>query len=120
MASDVIQLEERRWHALIASDLDAIEELFHPQLSYTHSNALVDTKESYISNLANGVVKYLAVERDDVRCTEVGDTAVITGSAQFSVEAGGRQITVNSRFSSVWVRDGGRWQFFVWQNTPFP
>jgi len=120
MASDVLELEDRRWEALIANDLDAIEELFHPQLTYTHSNAMVDTKESYISNLVNGVVRYLAVDREDVQFTEIGDTAVITGAAEFTVEAGGRQISINSRFSSVWVREGGRWQFFVWHNTPFP
>lgn len=120
MSSDVLDMENRRWEALIANDLDALDELFHPQLTYTHSNATVDTKESYIANVANGVVDYQAVERDDTAVTEVGDTAVITGTARFTVHAMGRDLTIESRYSSVWINDGGRWQFFVWQNTPFP
>jgi hypothetical protein len=120
MADDVQQLENRRWEAMIAADLDTLDELFHPQLTYTHSNALVDTKDSYIANIANGVVSYKSVEREDTALTQIGDTAVITGKAKFVVHARNTDITIESRYSSVWLNDGGRWQFFVWQNTPFP
>jgi hypothetical protein len=36
------------------------------------------------------------------------------------VHARGTDITINSRYSSVWLKNDGRWQFFVWHNTPFP
>ena len=113
-------MEDRRWEAMIGKDLAALEQLLHPQLTYTHSNARVDTKDSYIKSIADGVVSYLAVERDDTSVTEIGDTAVITGRAKFTVHAMGRDVAIESRYSSVWINDGGRWQFFVWQNTPFP
>jgi ketosteroid isomerase-like protein len=120
MASNVLDSEDRRWAAMIANDLDALGELLHPQLSYTHSNALMDSKESYIASLANGVVRYMSVDREDTAVTEIGDTAVITGTATFTVHARGTDITINSRYSSVWLKNDGRWQFFVWHNTPFP
>jgi hypothetical protein len=105
---------------MIANDLDALDELLHPQLTYTHSNAMVDTKSSYIAIITNGVVDYQAVDREDTTVIQVGDTAVITGKVNFTVHAMGRDIAIESRYSSVWVKDGGRWQFLVWQNTPFP
>ena len=117
----IAALEARRWDALIAGDLDAIDELFHDDLTYTHSNAVVDTKTSYIDNLRNGVVKYLAVERSDTAVQLHGDVASVTGSASFTVHVAALdgEVTINSRYSAVWINDGG-WQFVLWHNTPLP
>lgn len=117
---EVLQAEERRWAAMIGNDFDTLDELLHDSLSYTHSNAAVDTKASYIANLTNGVVSYRSVDREDTKVITSGNTAVITGSTQFSVHGMGRDITITSRYTSVWVHEDGRWQFFAWQNTPIP
>ena len=105
---------------MLDTDIDTLNQLVHPQLSYTHSNARVDTKESWIASMADGVVDYRAVERSDTEVMEAGDTAVITGAATFTVHAMGRDITIESRYSSVWVNGDDGWQFWVWHNTPFP
>ena len=120
MTSDVLELEERRWSALLSNDLEAIDELFHPQLTYTHSNAVVDSKEVYMANLSAGVVRYVACDREDTQVVEIGDVASITGKATFSVQVGERNVTIASRYSSVWLREDGVWRFFVWHNTPVP
>lgn len=120
MTTDVLALEEQRWAAMIANDLDTLDQLLHPLLSYTHSNAMVDTKDSYIANLRNGIVRYTSVDRENTDIIRLADTAIITGKATFTVHAMERDVTIISRYSSVWVNDGGRWQFVAWQNTPFP
>ena len=120
MTDDVMQLEERRWAALIGNDSDALDQLVHPPLSYTHSNALVDTKESWLGSVTSGFVDYRSVERDDVALIESGSTAVITGKATFAVGVQDREITIVARFTSVWANEYDTWQFFAWQNTPFP
>ena len=120
MTSEVLDHEERRWAAAIAKDLAALDELIHPQLTYTHSNAAVDTKDSWIGAMVDGVVEYRGVERTDTAVVEFGDTAAVTGQARIEVHARGNDIVIECRYSSVWVRDGGRWQFFLWHNTPLP
>lgn len=117
---DVLALEEQRWAALIGNDFDALDQLVHPSLSYTHSNALVDTKQSWLDSVAGGSVDYRSVEREDIAMITSGTTAVITGKASFVVGVQDREITINARFTAVWVNEDGRWQFFAWQNTPFP
>ena len=85
--------------------------LFHPQLTYTHSNAVVDSKEVYMANLSAGVVRYVACDREDTQVVEIGDVASITGKATFSVQVGERNVTIVSRYSSVWLREDGVWRF---------
>ena len=120
MTDDVLQLEERRWAALLASDFDTLDELTHPQLSYTHSNAVVDTKDAWIGSMTGGLVDYLAVEREDIALITSGTTAIITGKATFTVALPDREIVIVARFTAVWVNENGNWQFLAWQNTPIP
>ena len=117
---DVLIHEEKRWAALIGGDFDALESLVHPALSYTHSNALVDTKESWLKSVTSGFVDYRSVEREDVAIISSGSTAVITGKATFVVGVQDNEITIVARFTAVWVNEDARWQFFAWQNTPIP
>lgn len=120
MSSDVLNAEEQRWAALIDKDFETLDRLVHPSLSYTHSNAIVDTKTSWIESVESGFVDYRSVEREDVAVIESGSTAVITGTATFVVGVQGQEITIVARFTAVWVNEGGTWQFFAWQNTPIP
>ncbi len=119
-SDDALVLEEQRWVALIGNDVDTLDQLVHPSLSYTHSNALVDTKQSWIDSVSSGSVDYRSVEREDLAMITSGSTAVITGKATFVVGVHDREITVVARFTAVWVYEEDRWQFFAWQNTPIP
>lgn len=117
---DVLALEEQRWAALIDNDVEVLDQLVHRSLSYTHSNAVVDTKQSWLDSVAGGSVDYRSVERKDVAMITAGTTAVVTGSATFVVGVQDREVTIVARFTAVWVNEDGRWQFFAWQNTPVP
>lgn len=120
MSDDVLAIEAQRWAALIGNDFDALDSLVHPSLSYTHSNAIVDTKESWIGSVTSGFVDYRSVDRDEIAIISSGSTAVITGKATFVVGLQDTEITIVARFTAVWVNEDDRWQFFAWQNTPIP
>jgi len=47
----VLELEDARWRALLSNDVAELDELFSDDLSYTHSNAMMDTKSSYLGAL---------------------------------------------------------------------
>ena len=117
-SDDLLAIEEQRWAALIGNDVETLDKLVHPSLSYTHSNAIVDTKQSWIGSVSSGFVDYRSVEREDVAIISSGSTAVITGKATFVVGVHDNEITIVARFTSVWVNEDDHWQFFAWQNTP--
>lgn len=118
--TEVLAQEERRWAAMIAKDTATLGELFADELSYTHSNALVDTKASYLKAIEERIFDYQAVERTDTEARQVGDAVLVTGRAQIDVAAAGRQVRLNARYTVVYVRKDGRWQFLCWQSTPIP
>lgn len=116
--AEIEALENRRWQAQIDEDLATLETLYAPELSYTHSNGLVDTKESYIRAIANKVFDYRSEQRTDTRVAVVGDTALVTGRVAINVIAGGAERNLDARYSVIWVRRNGDWQFLCWQSTP--
>ncbi len=118
--AEVLELEARRWNAMIAKDTATLAELFADEMSYTHSNALVDTKASYLKAIEKGTFDYQAVKRSDDAITVFGDTALLTGRAEIDVNGGGRQLHLNARYTVIWLRRDGTWQFLAWQSTAIP
>jgi len=115
-------MEERRWQAMINEDLDALNVLLHPQMRYTHSNATVDTKESYIAAIGNKTFDYRNVETKDTEVQLIGenDLGLVNGKALISVVAGGRELTLDCRYTCIWKHTENGWQFLAWHNTPLP
>ena len=119
-AAEVRDLERQRWQAMIDKDLDTLRQLFADELSYTHSNALVDTKDSYLRAIEERVFDYRGVRHSDDECRVLGDVALLTGRAEIDVMARGSLHHLNARYTVVWLRRDGRWQFLCWQSTPIP
>ncbi len=114
----VRQVEDRRIKALIDDDYAALEAVLADDLTYTHSNALVDTKASYIESLKSGKTKYVAIEREPAKVRIYGDTAVFTGGAEMTLR--GQPATIRLRYTLVYVQRDGRWQMVAWQSTRLP
>ncbi len=110
--------EDRRIKALIDDDFAALEEIFADDLTYTHSNASVDTKASYIETLRKGTTKYAAIERDTPAVRLYGNTAILTGTASMTMR--GQADPVRLRYTLVYVKRDGRWQAVAWQSTRLP
>ncbi|WP_424534002.1 nuclear transport factor 2 family protein [Sphaerisporangium viridialbum] len=117
---EVQELEGRRWAALVAADTSTLRELFADRMSYTHSNALVDTKDGYIKSIEDGTVSYIAVDPSDEQVRIFGSTAVVTGRAVIDARAGGNDHRTQARYSAVWAKDDGQWRFVCWHSTPQP
>ncbi len=117
---EITKLENQRCAAMTAGDLATLEKLLADTLIYTHSSAAVDDKESYIESIRSGRVKYLKIERDDVRAWQYGDTVLTAGHARIDVTVGGVERNLNMRYADAWVKTARGWQFAMWQSTPIP
>jgi len=117
-AKEVLALEDLRYKAMIANDVAALEKLFHPDLIYTHSSALVDTSTSYLEALRSGKTRYKGAERFEEKVRIYGDTALVTGRAQMQVELGGQPKAIKLRYLVVWTKTPQGWKFVGWQSTP--
>jgi ketosteroid isomerase-like protein len=115
---EVLQADAARVKALIENDVDALEQLLGDDLTYVHSNGMLDTKESYIGSLRAGASRYLTMDMSDVAVRLLGDTAVITAKFNARVKVGDREVNPQPRVLIVYARRDGRWQMVAWQSTP--
>lgn len=118
--SPVPDLERRRWEALVAPDLDGLDRLFHDAMTYTHSNGMVDTKQSYLGALRDGVFRYVDIDVQDAVHHEFGATVVVTGAALATTESAHGRLVSPLRYSAVWAESAGEWRLVAWHSCPVP
>ena len=114
--ADGTTLERQRWDALVENDLDALDRLFADDLTYTHSNGMVDTKATYLGALRDGVFRYTSVDLQDLQARAYGDIAVVTGKARVSTASKGGELVTNLRYTAVWAPVDGTYQFVSWHS----
>ncbi|MGW5863252.1 nuclear transport factor 2 family protein [Streptomyces sp. NPDC055239] len=113
-------LEDARYEAVITGDIEAFTALAHPELAYTHSNAVVDTLDSYREKLGSGHYVYHHIEHPVDRIIVSGETAVVVGEMHADLTAGGVRKTLANRCLAVWVRESDRWLLLAYQPTVLP
>ncbi|MET9259930.1 nuclear transport factor 2 family protein [Amycolatopsis sp. NPDC004079] len=113
-------LEEDRYAAMASGDIDAFVALAHPDLAYTHSNAVTDTLDSYQEKLRSGYYVYHRIDHPIDRIITSGDTAVVVGEMHADITAGGTRKTLANKALAVWVRENDRWLLLAYQPTVLP
>ncbi|MFJ8695642.1 nuclear transport factor 2 family protein [Streptomyces roseolilacinus] len=113
-------LEDARYAAVVAGDIEAFTALAHRDLAYTHSNALVDTLDSYREKLRSGFYVYHRIDHPVDRIIVTGDAAVVVGEMHADITAGGLRKTLANRCMAVWVRENGTWLLLGYQPTVLP
>ena len=119
-AEAVRSAEVARFKAMTTNDLKGLATLLGDDLVYTHSNALVDSKASYIESISSGRLKYVSVEPRDTQVRVYGTTAIINATAAVTSISNGTTASSQLRYTDVWVLRDGRWQMVSWQSTRIP
>jgi hypothetical protein len=55
------QLEDERYQAMLDGDVETLDRLLSPRLSYTHSNGDRDSKESYLRKVRDRYFVYRSI-----------------------------------------------------------
>lgn len=61
-AAAIRALEEKRFQAMRDADIATLDALLSDRLLYTHSNASVDTKQSYLDKVKSKYFDYLEID----------------------------------------------------------
>jgi hypothetical protein len=116
--SQIRDLEQRRYAAMLSGDIDAFAALAHPELVYTHSNGVVDTLSSYVAKCRDGYYQYLRLEHPIDSILIFESIALVFGGMFGEIISGGTHKTLNNRALSVWVLRGDDWRLLSYQPTP--
>src|SRR5690606_39491036 len=116
----LFEADDERCRAMLAHDLDALARVLADDVVYTHSSAVVDTKEQYLQSLREGRTRYLAAQRQSAQVRLYGPVAVMHGHVIMQIESGGKKKDLNNLFQSVWIERDGRWLLTSWASTVIP
>lgn len=107
-----------RFAAMVAGDAAALETMLGPDLSYTHSNGLVQARAEFLAALRKGTLRYESMTPSDVRVRLYEPAGVVTGRIDMKVALDGKETQIAARYTAVYVRRDGRWQLVAWHSSP--
>jgi ketosteroid isomerase-like protein len=118
----VLQAEKDRFAAMVKGDRAALEKLLADDLTYTHSTALLESKEQFLKSVTSGNIDYVSIvpSEADWKIRVNGNTAVVNGVAAVNVIDTGKDRKIRIRFTTVQANRGGAWQLLAWQSTVVP
>ena len=114
------QAEVRRFAAMVRADTAALRPMLDEGLSYTHSNAMVETKESHLAAIGSRRTVYQALVPVSLSYRLVGETALGTGSGSARGSLEGTPFDVTRRVTTVPTRGVGAWRLLAWQSPRLP
>jgi len=117
---EIVELEERRYRAMLAADVAALSKLLDDRLTYTHSSGVVDTKMSYLAGVRDKVWEYKAIAREGERIVVHGDCALVFCRLRIDLAVRGSPRTVDSNALTVWVREEAHWRVLAVHSAAVP
>ena len=98
--------------AQFAANPEILASLCAAELSYSHSDARVEDKATFIANATSGKSKWLSLEYQDTKVTVVGPAAIVrfhwVGESQ--AVADGKKSSTNLHILMNWQKQGADWK----------
>ena len=117
----VLAAQDKRIALTVAGDLAGLGAAMTDDLTWTHSNANVETKAEFLEAIRSGKYRYKSMTFDDRRVRLHGDaTAIVSGTCRVQVTSGGRDLDIKLRFTELYVKQAGAWKMALWQSTRVP
>ena len=118
--AEVEASERQRFKAQVSKDFDFLGKVFADDLIYTHSNAKIDSKETYINSIKEGKSVYSAIDVEELRIRTYNDekAAVVNGTIMITQPpVDGKPTLTHIRYAVVYVKNKGKgWQLVMWQS----
>ena len=113
----ILDLDRQRMAAMVALDVEKLNQILSDDLIYTHSSAKVDSKASLMEAMTSGANAYTALDPSDMVARDLGDYVMVNGAAAMTVSLSGRPTSFRVRFLDLWANQGGVWRMIAWQST---
>jgi hypothetical protein len=118
--TELLRADDRRYEAMIARDVSALERLLADELLYTQSTGHTDTKKQYLETINSGYVLYRSSQIDDLTFRTRGEIGMLMGRARIEATIAGVDRVLENRFFASWVKDDGQWKLLAWVSIPSP
>ena len=115
--SDVLKRVEALRRAMIDADAAALDQLVSDDLSYGHSNAVVEDKKRFREKLITGESDFITMDLSDLSVKISGKTALVRCRLDGQTSDGGKPGQAKLHVLMVWQQKGGQWKLLARQAT---
>jgi hypothetical protein len=114
----VAAVEQRRIDALIAADINVLDDIIDEHCTHIESNGTSRTKAAFLADVAKREFSFDLFEIEENHIRIFGDTAVVAGTYRNIVRVRGNANPVkHARHLRVYVNRGGSWKLIAHQAT---
>lgn len=103
--------------AMVDADAAALDELVSEDLSYGHSNAVVEDKKRFSEKLITGESDFLTMELSELTVKISGKTALVRCRLDGKTSDGGKPGQAKLHVLMVWQQKSGTWKLLARQAT---
>jgi hypothetical protein len=110
---DLARFEQQVDHAVVACDLQFLENAYAADFRFKHGTGLVDSKTSWLKSVGLAKGKFISREIDSLEVEIHGTIGITSGrlSVHRYVDSGESRYIIN--YVRVYVRKGGHWQMIM-------
>lgn len=112
---ELLRLNNLYDSALVHNDTGVLKRLYADDFIYTNPEGKVLTKEQQINSIAVSEMNWETGKSGDVKVKILGNAAVTTGSFLANGNYRGNPVTINERYTTVWVKTDTSWQIVAEQ-----
>ena len=109
-ADDLLEAERRLQAAMLASDVDALDDLLHPDLRAVGPGGEMFGKDDDRDLHRQGAIRLESLEEDSLELRVAGDTGVTFVVLRMKGSIAGQELPPLVRYTRTWTREGGRWR----------
>ena len=109
VTAEILRMEDERIEAYPGGDVEGFAYPLTDDFVYTSERGVFD-KQSYVRNIASGLIEMRGPRNSDHEVRLHGPTAISTGAAALDPTYGGRDISEVDRFARVWANEHGIWR----------
>ena len=114
---EVLEAHEERRIATLNGDAITVASMMTDDLTFTHANAVVETKEQFVDALETRRLQYKTLTDEDLQVRVTGTTGVVSGTVHIVVDASGTEYDLRVLFTELWVKEDDTWKMMLWHAT---
>jgi ketosteroid isomerase-like protein len=114
---EVLASHEKRRTATLNGDANTVASMMTDDLTFTHANAVVETKGQFVDALKTRKLQYKTLTDEDQQVRVNGSTGIVSGTCHIVVDASGTEYDLRVRFTELWVKEDDTWRMMLWHAT---
>ncbi len=103
-------------NALLGKDSVALSRLLSDDVTYGHTNGLIQTKQQLIHDVMTGVQDYKTITPGHMDIRTYGNTAVVVMGSSVNMIFAGKQLDLQMMITLTWIKMNNDWKLVARQS----